>query len=630
MLFIAILPLASGELLFNQPQPLYNLGDELNMIVTVHATNAVNDFLRVKMVCDGNEIELYRSALHLTAGASKDVAITTQLNHNIIADLKGTCTLEASLDGDTRNSAQFQLSNMIDVDFSLSATSYNPGESVRITGTAKKANGQQFSGPIDAQISGRNRSVSGVASNGAFSLNMTLPEDFAPGQLIMRVSAVERDSSNQVANEGTHETSFSVRVVLRNLEITLNNESIAAGDSITFTVNAYDQAANVLDKDTKVTLFSPQDVSFISKLVRTGAEQTFALNQNASPGYWKVQAETEGMIRKKLFYVPENAHIRFEIANTTLVITNIGNVRYTQPIEIIIGNATYVRDLDLGVGQVKKYKLYGEDSTYSVSVKGGEDASSFDNIPLTGRAINLGEVREGYFKASYATIFLLVLVALVLFMNFYVRKRGSMRGSMKMSKESPAGKTSAGTMKMSALTTSEGKKEPASVVAFKTPNGVIPPKAQDVLERARREGVKVYNDEEYKLMLFSPSLTKKQDHELLAAKCAQEVESVMKEHNSRGRNTVQFGIGAVSGSIISEMKQGKFEFTAVGTLIPGAKRLATLSEGNVLLSPTTHRPIMNVVKAEKVNTLGAYKLNAILDRAKHESFLKGFLGRNKS
>lgn len=146
MLFIAILPLASGELLFNQPQPLYNLGDELNMIVTVHATNAVNDFLSVKIVCDGNEIELYRSALHLTAGASKDVAITTQLNHNIIADLKGTCTLEASLDGDTRNSAQFQLSNVIDVDFSLSATSYNPGESVRITGTAKKQMVSSFQG----------------------------------------------------------------------------------------------------------------------------------------------------------------------------------------------------------------------------------------------------------------------------------------------------------------------------------------------------------------------------------------------------------------------------------------------------------------------------------------------------
>ena len=73
----------------------------------------------------------------------------------------------------------------------------------------------------------------------------------------------------------------------------------------------------------------------------------------------------------------------------------------------------------------------------------------------------------------------------------------------------------------------------------------------------------------------------------------------------------------------------KFMFMGLGDLMSVAKKISSLSHGEVLVSPTMNSRIMSTAKTDKAEEgkVVFYKLREIKDNDQHKKFLKGFVDR---
>ena len=179
-----------------------------------------------------------------------------------------------------------------------------------------------------------------------------------------------------------------------------------------------------------------------------------------------------------------------------------------------------------------------------------------------------------------------------------------------------------------------GKKEDASIIALKAESGkgkssFFRSTVEKAVLTAKQSGAKVYIDGNYHVLLFTSTLTKIRENEVLAVKISQRMAEIFKEHNRKFKDKIRFGIGVNRGEIIGEKKHDEFNFTTVGTAISRAKRIAQSMEGEALLSDSIRRAVATQIKTEKVKDKDEWKITKITDRTKHEDFLHKFTHRKK-
>src|SRR3989344_1083104 len=615
-------PAVSAEIILSQPVAVYNIGDEINLAVSIRPASQTSDFLKVVLLCPNGQSDIYRNAFTLNAGDVRDVPLIFSLGKNVIRDLKGDCYFVAGYGGDYAESSRFKLSNSLALNIEIKGSPADPGEVLYIGGTARKENGQNLEGFIVIVLDGINGSFSSIVENGTFYFNITVPSTTAGGQHILKAHAFEKDANGRITNEENSSMEFIVRTVIRKLDIEFENMEVAPNSSLKYTVYAYDQSDNSLERDTSYIVYGPGDSVFLKDLTKTKTEHAFFVSENATPGYWKIEASIGEILTKKLFYVSEYEHAVFEIANETFSVTNKGNVRYVKTLEIGIGEYRELLNVDLDVGQTKRFKLTAPSSIYDIKISDGSATVYSPGVALTGRAVGIGEISSSPISRFALGLFLLVLVGLVFAANIFIIKR---RDDKQFAEELSAPRK----MSLKPGFGSQGMKEQAHVIALKA--NAMDDNSQgvksDALSQARKAGAHVYEDGAHTILVFSPRLTKKTDNALLAVKTAQEIAATIEEHNSKSKERLAFGVGITRGEIVSGSQEGH-KVTALGSLIPATKRLANASRNDVLLSDEVYKTVMHAVKAEKAKEASAWRLKSVIDRSSQGSFIKSFLNRN--
>ena len=106
----------------------------------------------------------------------------------------------------------------------------------------------------------------------------------------------------------------------------------------------------------------------------------------------------------------------------------------------------------------------------------------------------------------------------------------------------------------------------------------------------------------------------------------QKILRILKEHNKKFKEKIEFGIGIHSGDVINKVVDKKLKFTALGNLLPGAKRLAEASDGNILMTKETYESAINDIKAVKKKTKDGevYEIQGVVDREQNKAFIDGF------
>lgn len=623
-------PFGSAELLFNQPSPVYNFGDELRMTLTLRPSEATTDFATVDLVCGTERITLYQSLTTLGAGESKDISFTPRLDSPLFASLDGECRFEAEFGDDTAESQSFVVTDLIVTELVVPTTVVMPGTSLAITGSARKANGQALDGFVRVVIEGTNFSVSGPVSSGAFSFNMSLPRTLSPGEHILRVESYEVNGKGVHINEGSAVSTIIVQVVLTRAEIEFSSIDATPGSPFSFTVNAYDQANNLLARDIRYDLFAPgSSEPLLTRLAKTSEPVSFDVDSSSVPGYWRIEAHIEELSTKKLFYVNERELASFDIENNnTLVVTNRGNVEYRENIEITVGNYSSIREVVLDVGASKRFKLRAPDADYEIKVRDSNQSFLASGVPLTGRAIDVGEVRGSLLNMWWAAFFIVGLLGITLLTNVYVSRRRVKRGlsSTKVSTLLDS-RTRTSVMAPAVGVPLGATREPATIVALRvdSESALARNALDEALGIAQRAGASVTSHLNQHLIAFSSRFTKKLENELLAVQVAKEIETALKGGSREG--SFDFGVGVGKGEIITHPERPG-QFTSVGTLVPSAKRLASTSRRDVLVSDELHAALRTSLKAEKVaGTNNAWRVNSIVSRESHKGFIDTFLKR---
>lgn len=628
IVFMLALPFVSGELLFTQPKAVYNFGDLLDVTLTLNSLIETTDFAVVELKCGSSSEVIYRSLITVSGGVSREIPLTPRLDSSLFSLLNGSCELDASFGGDNATSQAFVLTRSIITEANVPASLVNPGDSLSVTGTARKANGELLDGFVRLSLEGANLSLVNTVNDGSFAFNLTLPSTLRSGEHVLSITSYEENNEGIIINEGQETSPIIVRVVLRAVAIVLDQPDATLGTLFAYTFQAYDQAGIAIERDVRYDIYAPNlDKSFMTRLTKTGVKETLPIDSSFIPGYWKLEATVGDATARKLFYVNEKELVSFNMEqNNTLVVVNLGNIPYMRSVEIKIGNSSVIKDIDLDVGESKRFKLKAPEASYDIEVNDGASTFSALSIPLTGRAIDVGEMRGSIFNFWWAGLFIIGALCLMFITNVYIARRRARSGE---TGKKSFGSLSSARTSQSALPSraySSGNKEQAAVIAVRTDmhNAHSEQLMRDALQTAHKSGASVSKDATHHLITFSPSFTRKIENELLAVRVAKEIETALKSRGQGG--DFKFGIGVGKGEIIADTNQHG-RVTSIGTLIPATKRLANASQNEIIISDELHAALRSSLKTEKVHGTNGWRVNEVINRENHRSFIDGFLKR---
>lgn len=640
--FLFIASFASASIIITQPNYIYNIGDDLNLSMIITKGVNTNDFFSSSLLCGSEQIELYRSPLIVNAEDSKEVKIYAKLDSTLLNDLKGGCVIKSSYAGESVQTQKFEISSNIKVSFDVSPSEFGPGDQIRLSGKAVKDNGNYLNGLVSAEVPVFDVSTSGNVLSGLFNFTLLLPSNAKSGSYELVVNTNEKDSSGKVINQGKFSSFIKIKQVLRSSEIAVGVNSMSPGKNQIYTVLLYDQAGDLISGEAKVKVYGPDRVIYFNKTVKSGEAQDFSTLYNYTSGYWSIEIQSEQVESKKTFFVQELVNASFTIDNSTLIIRNIGNIPYKKQIQISIGENKEIKDVVLGVNEEKRFKLLAPNGEHSIIVSDGLEVSNFGRTFLTGSVVaikDLGELESNNLKIILWAI--LILIAVILAVYFYkkIEKKsyfGRENNNLGRMYDNSGKDFVQRNRKATGLpNTHAGSRQQCAVVALKLKNlinftGEEKEQVKSVLgsveSMARSSGAKAYSEGEYKIFILPQNSTGESDI-VGAIEVSRKIESVLINYNSKSANKIRFGLGINIGEMIVENKQGNIIFTSVGNTSMIAKKIATYSDSEVLISENVYRKGLGKIKAQRDPQNHFWRINKVINRDKHNEFINRFLDR---
>ncbi|MEK6916074.1 MAG: hypothetical protein AABW89_06045 [Nanoarchaeota archaeon] len=677
LLLFAFLPLGSSSIFIESLNPIYNYGDQLSVQTTIISSSSTGAHYIVDLECGTTfSSNIFNSFFNLQPNIERPVLVTTELLDPLMYNITEPCVLVATYGNEEVRSSSFLLSNKITVDAEFELDTLNPGNYLRVSGTAVKESGVPVNGFAEIFIPSLNLYKSSIVSQGIFNAIILLPSDSKSGEHEVRIDIHNTDYNSRKINFGAYSDKFEVNQILKSVTIFIDNDNPLPDSEFVFRVDAVDQAGEPIIREASLVVNKPQGVPFIQKVVNSGEDQKIIFFLNDTPGYWSIEATIDELSSRKLFYLVEVSTIQTSLINNTLIVTNVGNALYDGPLEITIGSYIEVKQIRLNSGETQKFTLRAPDGDYSISVLESGESKPLGSAFLTGNAVKVTDFREDVLNTFtdpliwWLAVILLVLVIVLVRVKLKMQKnlpKPSNYGNVtnlplkaspvfenkpfsEVSKKQDSKFDMSWFNKHSSEGVASSKPEVTKVsptVLFDSQNQGIreravaialymssnSPSATETLNRslsmAQEVGAKVYVDGEYKIILFSPRLTKIQENEISAVNLGRRMQALLLEHIKLHNDWVKFGLGVADGEIISEIENGKFHFTSTGNLISYSKKIAFLSNSKLLVSESVRRKVISTVKTEKTAYPGIWEVVKVVDHFQSREFIKRFSDRNK-
>lgn len=683
VLAILLTTTVSAGIYFSQPEEYYNLGDVIKNNITIEPPE--QGFLTLTLNCDSNSIQISP-----TSNKDGRVSIEFPLTTAWIENITGECYFLAKYpNGVNGKSRTFQISKRIDVILSTESLFAKPGEEIIIKGYAKRLNGIGVNGEVEITIpllklineketetnettnqteetnqtetqqetteevetSIDNGIFYGQIKDGEFTVTFNLPNKIPAGDYRIDTLAYEEQNGERTS-EGVATANLKIFQIPTTIDIALSKQNIDPGETLDFKPMLRDQTEIPILEDISVVIINEDSKRIFERILPSEETVNYKIPTNQSAGYYDIIASSNELIITKKFYINEKAMISFVLENGTLIVTNIGNIPYKKDIQVELNGKPFVKKVDLGIGESSEFKLTGSNQDYDIKISDGETELEQQGVALTGHAIGVKESGSAISLSAKPIIwifFILILGAGLLFLLRNIIKRKSFAYPFKNKDNSNNYKTLenkeqrptrnekqitplAPPNQAEQVLVLKGEKVRAAAVVLKIKNKISKFSKQS-LERAieptyEKRGA-VYEQGDYIFIIFSPLMTKTLKNEVIAAKAAQKIQAVLKEHNKKFKDKIEFGLSINSGDIINKVEDNKLKFTALGKIITSAKRLAESSNEQILVTKEAYERGISEIKAEKRKTSNGdvYELRAVIDSEKNQKFIKGFLDR---
>ncbi len=187
------------------------------------------------------------------------------------------------------------------------------------------------------------------------------------------------------------------------LEISPTKEKFKFGENITLRVSLLDNSNNPISDSVKLTIENAEKTKTIEKMISSNKLVEIDLGKGATHGYWNTKAEYYDETATGLFVVEIEELAEFKLQDNNLIVTNIGNTKYTKTVQIIIGDTIGIRHPKLEVGESISYRLVAPDGDYNIKVTDGVTTLTKNKVSLTGTGQAIGTIDDTASKRSPLT-----------------------------------------------------------------------------------------------------------------------------------------------------------------------------------------------------------------------------------
>ena len=651
---VFLISFISAEITINQqPKLIYNLGEEINLPITVTSENGIYDYLKIYLSCDNRIHFLPEEEISLAQNEKMEITKSIFLIDKFIGNSLGSCKIKAWLQDSPGNfvfSNEFQILNSIEVELEMEKTEFNPGETVFIKGTTTKDNRQPVNGFVELSIVSNdypgNKTYNETITDGVFLVSFDLSETTGAGKYSLKINAYEKGPLDKITNKGVADINIQVNQVPTSLEISFENTEVEPGTNLKVKAILHDQTGEKINSNAIISIKDGNDRILEQIEKPTDEFLEFPILYNEPSAEWSIVAVSAKLSSEASFKIIEKQELKAEIINKTLILTNIGNVPYNESIIVKIGNESVTLNSILEVDEVKKYTLFAPDGEYIVEILAKEESKASKSVLLTGDAIGIKEASSIISSSKFFIVFLF-MIFIMGFIAFMIFKKGQNKtffGRIASGKKnikpifSKTKKNLLNTKNKAELSLSlSGEKQKANVVCLNIKNlKEIEKNLKSVKETfgkidnlIDKSKIFVYENNENLFFIFSPIMTKTFDNEKSTLELAQKIEKLLREHNKLFRQRIDFGISLNSGEIISKKEGDILKFMSFGNLIINAKKIASLSDSEIYLNEEIKNKIASYAKIEKNNEKGTdfYKIKEMKKNEDHKKFISEFIKR---
>jgi len=654
---ILLMQLISAEIIIVQnPNNIYNLGNIISIPIKITSLSETGNAFTIKLICNGAETEVHREYIILSAGQETERNPPIPLIKNFIGELSGDCKIKYIYGGEIKLTNEFLISNRININITSSKKDFSPEEQIIIEGVAKKINGEEVNGFVEMQTYPEDGlktiSASNTVKNGLFTLTFAVPRDTVSKNYLFSINIYEKDSSSSVTNVGSADYSIFIKQIPTNLEIILDKEEVEPEEVMKTMAILHDQTGQPISSTSIITIFNSNEKKVGQNEISDNGFLEISIPPAEAPGKWIIKAESNGIISQSSFIIKPLEKISTEIIKSTLIVTNIGNVLYNKSVLVKIGQETLNLDVNLNVGESQKYSLKAPNGEYDVDVIIDGKSNLNEKVLLTGSAIDLKESGIGL---ENTTIIWMVIIIILAFFGLRVLRRlynkkffGYLPGknarpvlvdSKKESLLPFTSKNSLETKNKAELELSiKGERQDISLICLKIRNlnklkenktkylEIL----QNIIEIAESQKSYMYGTPENIFFLYVPIKTKTFKNERTALDFAQKISEILNSYNKMAKEKIDFGLSVTYGAIVANISGHILKFMAMGNLMNISKKIASLSDGEALISDAMRAKLGTDVKTQKKETSSdtpVYALKEVRNDERAQEFIRRFMDR---
>lgn len=178
------------------------------------------------------------------------------------------------------------------------------------------------------------------------------------------------------------------------MEVSTSKNLFDAGEPITIKVTLLDLQNNPVSDQVTILVEDAEGRVAIEKQVLSNNFINVELNSVASYGQGTITATYKDHTSKGFFEIGISELASFEIVDDELIITNIGNTKYSKSVQITIGETTGTKSPKLNIGEKTSYKLVAPEGVYNIRVTDGKTTITEGQVSLKGTTGNVIGVLE--------------------------------------------------------------------------------------------------------------------------------------------------------------------------------------------------------------------------------------------
>ena len=129
--------------------------------------------------------------------------------------------------------------------------------------------------------------------------------------------------------------------------------------------------------------------------------------------------------------------------------------------------------------------------------------------------------------------------------------------------------------------------------------------------------------------IYAPSKTKTFRNEKAAIELAKNMAETINSYNKLAREKINFGVSVNHGTIVASSEGNTLKFMSLGTLMNSSKKLASVSDGEILLSDKLRAKLGSEIKTQKKDAGGveAYTIRETRYDERSSEFIRKFMDR---